>query len=235
MDFGLGPGKARAKMPRNLVDWISESPRSTPVIGINISGLIYKDPARASSHYRFVADYRAVMVGLVRRLLETTTARIVLVPHVMDRPGHYESDQEACIDVLGAVDNKLAGRVRVAPIDLDQSEVKWLISQMDWFCGTRMHSMIAALSSIVPTAAVAYSDKTLGVFETCNQAAQVFDPRILQTEAVMEGLLQSFTDRESLRESLVSSLPQVKEMASAQMRDTAQYIRRLAIAAKGVA
>jgi polysaccharide pyruvyl transferase WcaK-like protein len=233
MAFGLAPRNALARIPRKLADWLAELPRSTPVVGINISGLIYNDPERAGSHYQFVADYQAAMVGFVNRLLEMDPVRVVLIPHVMDRPGHYESDQEACMDVAGKVSEKMADRLLVAPLDLDQSEVKWLISRMDWFCGTRMHSMIAALSSNVPTAAVAYSDKTLGVFDTCSQASQVFDPRILGTDAVIDGLLQSYIDRDSIRESLAVSLPRVNEIASAQMRDIAQHIRHLAITARG--
>lgn len=235
MAFGLVPRDALGRMSAKLAAWLSESPRSTPVIGVNISGLIYNDPERASSRYHFVADYRSAMASFLKRLLETASVRVVLIPHVMDRPGHYESDQEACMDVLDTIHEKLADRLLVAPVDLDQSEVKWLISQMDWFCGTRMHSMIAALSSNVPTAAVAYSDKTLGVFDTCNQASQVFDPRILETDAVVEGLLQSFIDRDSIRESLAARLPQVNEIASGQMRDIAQHIRQLAMTARGAA
>jgi colanic acid/amylovoran biosynthesis protein len=235
MAFGLAPRDAMGRIPRELAAWLSESPRSAPVVGINISGLIYNNPERANSHYRFVADYRAAMLGLVNRLLEMAPVRIVLIPHVMDRMGHYESDQEACMSVRGAIHGKLADRLLVAPLDLDQSEVKWLIAQMDWFCGTRMHSTIAALSSNVPTAAVAYSDKTLGVFDTCNQGNQVFDPRTLGTDAVIDGLLQSFIDRNSIRESLAVSLPRVNEIALAQMRDIARHIRHLAIAARGTA
>lgn len=233
MAFGLAPRDALGRIERELAAWLSESPRSTPVVGINISGLIYNDPERAGSHYRFVADYRAVMLGLVNRLLEMTPIRIVLIPHVMDRPGHYESDQEACMNVRGAIHERLMDRLIVAPLDLDQSEVKWLISKMDWFCGTRMHSTIAALSSNVPTAAVAYSDKTLGVFDTCNQASQVFDPRVLDTNAAIEGLFQSFNERYSIRASLATSLPMVNEIAKGQMRDIAQHIRHLTMSARG--
>ena len=235
MAFALAPRDALSRMSAKLAAWLSESPRSTPVVGVNISGLIYNDPKRASSHYKFVADYRSAMASFLSRLLETAPVRVVLIPHVMDRPGHYESDQEACMDVMGTIHEKLADRLLIAPVDLDQSEVKWLISRMDWFCGTRMHSMIAALSSNVPTAAVAYSDKTLGVFDTCNQASQVFDPRILGTDAVIEGLLQSFIDRDLIRESLAASLPRVNEIASGQMRDIAQRIRLSAVTAKGSA
>lgn len=231
--FTLPQHDAASRIPQQLAAWLAESPRRAPVVGINVSGLIYNDPERAHSNYHLVADYRQVMTGLVTRLLESSPSRIVLISHVMDQPGHYESDVEACMNIAGAIQNFATDRVLVAPIDLDPSEAKWLISRMDWFCGTRMHSTIASLSSNVPTAAVAYSDKTLGVFDTCGQAPQVFDPRILETDAVIRGLLQSFNDRDSIRESLAKSLPRVNEIASGQMIAIAQHIRQLAMVARG--
>ena len=54
--------------------------------------------------------------------------------------------------------------------DLDASEVKWCISKLDWFVGSRMHATIAALSSGVPCAAIAYSRKFRGVFATLGVA-----------------------------------------------------------------
>jgi len=234
MAFGLAPREALNRIPEKLAAWLSESPRATPLVGININGLIYNDPERARSHYRFVADYRVVITGLVTRLLEMTAIRVVLIPHVMDEPGHYESDLDACMNVADAIHEPLAQRLFVAPVDLDQSEVKWLISRMDWFCGTRLHSTIAGLSSGVPTAAVAYSDKALGVFDICGQALQVFDPRILNTDAVIEGLWKSFHSRDGVRHSLAARLPHVSDVASGQMRDIAQHIRRVAMNASGM-
>jgi polysaccharide pyruvyl transferase WcaK-like protein len=228
MAFSLPTRDAAERIPQQLAAWLAESPRRLPVVGINVSGLIYNDPIRARSNYHLAADYRAVIFGLVARLLESTVARIVLISHVMDRPGHYESDLEACIDIAGAIPGAAAERVQVAPVDLDQSEVKWLISRMDWFCGTRMHSTIAALSSGIPTAAIAYSDKTLGVFTTCSQGSQVFDPRALETDAVIEGVWQSFLNRDALRQSLSENLPRVTDLAAGQMHDIAERIRSTA-------
>ena len=229
--FGLPARDASSRLPRLLAAWLTQSPRETAVIGINISGLIYNDPEKARSNYHFVADYRAAVKEFIGRLLKSTSARIVLVPHVMDRPGHYESDLEACVSVAGAFGE--ADRLIIAPGDFDQSEVKWLISRLDWFCGTRMHSTIAALSSGIPTAAVAYSDKTLGVFATCGQASQVFDPRTLDTGAVVAGLMQSFLDRDALRRSLSENIPRIRDAAAAQMRDMAKHIRNTVAPAGG--
>lgn len=225
MAFGLQPRSAAHRLPEPLKSWLSVERRNASVVGINISGLIYNDPGRAISNYHFIADYCAIAKALVQKILATSDARIVLVPHVMDIPGHYESDLEACNHVAQTLSHLSGDRVVVSPIDLDQSEVKWLISRLDWFCGTRMHATIAALSTGVPSAAIAYSDKTLGVFATCGQASQVFDPRSLDTRAMIDGLVGSFETRDRVRRSLEQSLPTVTALAKEQMRAIADRIR----------
>jgi polysaccharide pyruvyl transferase WcaK-like protein len=84
-----------------------------------------------------------------------------------------------------------------------------------------MHSTIAALSSGVPTAAISYSPKTLGVFESCEQGAHVADPCQLTTEEVVDCLWRSWLDRESARETLKAALPGVLQRVEMQMDDIA--------------
>ncbi|MEW6252161.1 MAG: polysaccharide pyruvyl transferase family protein, partial [Planctomycetota bacterium] len=183
----------------------------TPLIGFNISGLIWHDPLAMRQRYGFKAEYREVIVGFLRRLLAQTDARVVLVPHVLSPPGHYESDPAANEQVLAAlradadpaVTRAVADRVAAAPPLYDQpSEMKWLIARCDWFCGTRMHACIAGLSSGVPTAAIAYSLKTQGVFETCGQGAAVADPRVQGTEETIDQLWRTFTARDAVLDDL---------------------------------
>jgi len=99
---------------------------------------------------------------------------------------------------------------------------------MDWFCGTRMHSTIAALSSGLPTAAIAYSDKTLGVFESCGVEDQVIDPRKLETQTVVERLVESFEKRAQTRQVLSTSIDGVKARAAEQLRCTTEMLKALA-------
>lgn len=213
MAFLLEPREPAAAIPEPIAKWLAPD-RSFEVAGINVSGLIHHDPAKARDHYGFKADYRIVVDDLVRAILDTPDTRVVLVPHVITPPGHYESDVEACRQVADRVGDD---RVAVLPDAYDQAEIKHVISTMDWFCGTRMHATIAALSTGVPTAAIAYSPKTLGVFETCGQGRHVIDPRSLETQAVLDGLVNSFTARGSARASLAESLPGVLAGAEAQM------------------
>jgi len=74
-----------------------------PLIGFNVSGLIWHDPIAMRARYGFKADYRAVVLGFLRRVLRDTDANIVLVPHVLTPSGHYESDPGANDAVLAAL------------------------------------------------------------------------------------------------------------------------------------
>jgi polysaccharide pyruvyl transferase WcaK-like protein len=222
--FGLTQSPANHLLGARLGEWLANKSAAQPLIGFNVSGLIYNDPAAATSRYGLKADYRQTVTGFLQKILDQTPARLLLISHVMDRPGHFESDLEACCDVAVRL-AKYENRVDVAPLTLNESQAKWLVAQMDWFCGTRMHSTIAGLSSGVPTAAISYSDKTKGVFETCKQGQQVLDPRIQATSDVIDGLWESFSSRDKLRESLSTALPEVMEIVASQLRTIAEYIQ----------
>jgi polysaccharide pyruvyl transferase WcaK-like protein len=224
MAFGLLPSPANHLLDARLNGWLTSKSAAQPLIGFNVSGLIYNDPVGATERYGLKADYRQTVIGFLRKILDQTSARILLISHVMDLPGHFESDLAGCGDVAALLAQSYENRVLVAPASLNESQVKWLIAQMDWFCGTRMHSTIAALSSGIPTAAVSYSDKTAGVFETCKQVRQVMDPRKLTTTDVIDGLWESFSTRDELRQSLAASLPRVIESVTSQFRAIAEHI-----------
>lgn len=210
-----------ARCPRtplgHLGRWLDD--RTRPLVGINVSGLILNDPDGSKNRFGLKADYRQVISELLSRLLDKTDARVVLIPHVVTPPGHYESDLEASERIKSAINGAQQQRVTVAPAFDDPRDVKWLIAQMDWFCGTRMHSTIAALSSGVPCAAVAYSVKTAGVFNSCQQGDQVVDPRSFSTGDVVDRLWECWINRSSASESLQRALPNVLARAEVPFED----------------
>jgi colanic acid/amylovoran biosynthesis protein len=204
-------------LPRPLEGWLDDS--GTRVAGINVSGLLYHGGEPAREQYGLKSDYRAVVTGLVSRLLDETDWVLVLVPHVTVEERHHESDTAAARAMVSALDRP--DRVTVAPSYKDPRHVKWLISKLDWFCGTRMHSTIAAMSSGVPTAAIAYSDKTLGVFQTCGQGEHVADLRLNDTEDIIDRVLGVWQAREGVKGRLAAELPAVVLRARTQMEELA--------------
>lgn len=230
MAFGL---EARRPSPGKLGDDINHvlENRSHATIGLNVSGLIWEmTQTNLESKYGFKANYRECLSKFVDWSLTETDATLVLVPHVMGgpEPAWAESDLSGCVQIREGLSEAHKERVVIAPVTLDQSEVKWLISQTDWFCGTRMHATIAGLSSGVPTATVAYSDKALGVFESCGQGKEVFDPRKLDLDSVVGGMIDSFRRREEIRPGLQERVADVKNMADSQMDSITKAITGLA-------
>ena len=224
MAFGLESRSATETLSETLRDWITNKDSNSPLVGFNVSGLIHSRPDGGIASFGFKADYRVTVEALLRELLDSTSARVILISHVMDRPGHYESDQAACIEVANRLKDRFADRIAISPATLDQSQVKWLISHMDWFCGTRMHSAIAALSSGVPTAAISYSDKTKGVFRTCGQESRVFDPRKLGSEALTRGLIDALHTRDEAWQSLQRARPRVMHILEDQFEIIANRV-----------
>jgi colanic acid/amylovoran biosynthesis protein len=226
MAFTLGVSDPGSRLRPDLRRWIDER-NEHPLIGLNLSGLVALDPASSLRNLEMRADYMGALSAFAERALDQQDVRLVIIPHVMSRLDSPHSDRAAGLQLVERLPARLHDRVIVAPRDLDEREVKWLISRMDWFCGTRMHSTIAALSSGVPTATVPYSDKALGVFESCGVGDHVFDPRRLDTHAVTEGLLRTLHDRRRTGELLSTTITEVRSRAMEQFTHTAKVLRNL--------
>jgi len=194
----------------------------TPLVGLNVSGLLYNDPAPAAERYGLRAAYREVISQTAHAILNNSAARLLLVPHVMPSAGGNDNDLSACAEVCKELRDVFGDRVDALPSGLDERETKWCIGKTDWFCGTRMHSAIAAMGSGVPTSAIAYSKKTIGVFETCGLGDQVADPRTLGTGEMVERLVASFEARSLVKARLAQHIPGVREQARAQVVDIAK-------------
>jgi colanic acid/amylovoran biosynthesis protein len=181
-------------------------------VGLNVSGLLMNDAAQTATQFGLAIDYRRVVTEVARRLLRDVADRLVLVPHV--RGDGAESDDAACRHL--AEELAAPGRVEVLPAGLSAGETKWCISELDWFCGTRMHATIAALSTGVPAAAIAYSLKTHGVFDTCGMRHAVVDARSASDTDAVDRLLELATDHEQERARLQLGVGEVVQRAHHQ-------------------
>ena len=111
---------------------------------------------------------------------------------------------------------------------LDERRLKWLIARAGWACAARMHAAIAAASSGVPVATLAYSDKASGVLATCGLAGDVADLRTLDARALVDAVWRSRLSRDAGAASLQRALPGVMDRAGEQMRRIGELLRDLA-------
>ncbi|GAB2526299.1 polysaccharide pyruvyl transferase family protein [Microbulbifer agarilyticus] len=220
----LLPSVRPHRLEDSVTDWLEQGTdgANPDVIGLNISGLIYNGGDSAARQYGISANYALAVQRLVERLLTESDVNILLVPHVNVPQAEVESDLRACRQLLDRLGPQASDRVRVLTGQYSEMEIKWVIARLRWFCGTRMHSTIASLSSGVPSAAIAYSDKTLGVFASCGQQEQVFDPRTMHTQELIDSVFESCARRAQLAPLLQEKLPRVLSIARAQMDTIAE-------------
>jgi polysaccharide pyruvyl transferase WcaK-like protein len=181
-------------------------------IAVNVSGLLANRSHGPDGGG--AGDYRGAVLGLVRHVLRSDpSAEVLLVPHVIGPT--VESDEGACRDLA----ELLGPRVVSVPAVSDPGVVKGLIARSSWFCGARMHATIAALSSGVPAAAIAYSDKFAGVFEDLDRAADVADARRCDADSLVRTLVASYERRHDDAAALRGAAAHARVRAQAQFDD----------------
>ena len=202
MSFAMKP----VSPSRGVMDALAEiraKAEGRPVVGLNVSGLVYTTSDGGKSSYGFKSNYRETIHKLIEKLVNEKNAYVVLVPHVLGNSAH-DADPPAITKVLAECSEKIRPWVADIQTDKNPAMAKGLIAEFDWFCGTRMHSTIAALSTATPVSTILYSDKAEGVFQAMGMSSHVVDPRVHESDAVVKQVLASFDDRETSRSELES-------------------------------
>ena len=141
--------------------------------------------------------YEEAILALDARLVNEQQVRVLLIPHVLTDPAQAESDISACRDLATRLPERLSKHVAVVEECKDARELKWVISKLDWFCGTRLHATIAGLSSGVPTATLAYSMKAQGIFDDFASGDHCADMRFLNSVTAVNQVLKSYLNRDA--------------------------------------
>lgn len=206
-----------------FLDWRSR--QTGRLVGFNVSGLLFNEPDDAMRQFGLKTNFQSLALAFARRLLWETDASLLLMPHVLDRPGSHESDEQAVRALRDELASIYGDRVFIPGMQNCATVAKWYISRCDWFTGARMHATIGALSSGVPALALAYSGKMHGVFESCGQGHSVADLRNLATEdAVLDAMFASLADADLNRERLAAMLPATLAQARHQFDCIARQI-----------
>lgn len=220
----LGVDVAFALEPRRPEDKVAarlEQLSGNLTAGVNVSGLLRDDAAQR--RFGIKGDYLDTMTSVVRGLLKAG-AHVVFVPHVHVGSGVGESDVAAIRQIQERLEQRDRDRTTMVPPDLGAAELKWCIAGLDWFVGSRMHSTIAALSTLTPAASYAYSDKTIGVFQTCGVGEEVVDARRAGGPEAAAEILASFERRDRIRDQLSRQAPDTIESSRRQLSDVLEAV-----------
>ena len=160
-------------------------------VGINVSGLAYSNSFRTLTgkfdHYPMLTE----------RLIEAFQEKdvpVYLIPHSYNysQPEPGNDDMIACRDAYTRLKSKR--NVFLIDKDLTSPQVKYVISRMSFFVGTRMHANFAAIYTGVPVFGLSYSYKFKGAFE----ANGIFDSTASVVgigEKDIDGIIQSVLEK----------------------------------------
>lgn len=182
-----------------------------PILGLNINGLLYNGGYTRNNMFNLRMDYKLFVHKLSEAILEKTNANLLLIPHTFAAHGHVESDSDACTEVFTALSPLYKGRIQLITGEHDQHAIKGIIGCCDFFIGSRMHSCIAALSQNIPTAAVAYSKKFKGVFDSIDVGNFVIDAREAETQEAVDMIVTMYEDRAQIKNNLLYQIDKAQK------------------------
>lgn len=165
-----------------------------PCIGINVSNFVVGNTS-------FIESIKK----LISYCLNETNYSIVLIPHVF---WGLQNDVQEAKKIKTLFPNE--ERVKVACEFLNCCELKYLISQCEYYMGARTHTMIAAYSSFVPSIAFGYSIKSKSIATDLS----IDDCYIIDTskEIHPNQLLTSFEQlrKSSMKNGLKEVIPEIQ-------------------------
>lgn len=206
-----------AKVPARIDPQLEVVFSRRPVVGFNVSGLLYMGGYTRKNMFGLASDYKALVHRAIRHFIEVKNATVLLVPHLLWPRG--EGDIPAAANIASELKHLYSDRLFTVEPTYDEREVKSVIERCDFFVGARMHACIAALSQCVPTVAMAYSGKFLGVLKSVGMDSAVADLRCLSIEEVLALLDWHFDQRALLRTELQTRMPRVSNSVFGLMKE----------------
>ncbi|WP_164842384.1 polysaccharide pyruvyl transferase family protein [Actinoplanes solisilvae] len=164
-----------------------------PLVGVTVREWL--DPAGQERYERAVA-------GAADAAVEEFGATVVFVPQVTSE--RQDDDDRTC-------GRRVADRMRHPATVLDESydhrTIKALYAGLDLLVGTRFHSVIFAMTALVPVLAIEYEHKTTGIMRDLGLDEWVHDIATVDRDTLVASLRDLFARRDEVVAQLAERMP----------------------------
>ena len=184
-----------------------------PLIGLSVS---FQARNRASDP----AIYLTTMKEFVKYLIAKYSAHVVVIPNEVSETA--ANDARIAEEIRAEVADDCCEALHID--SLLAQEIKGVINQCDVIVASRYHTIVAALSLGIPTLAIGWHHKYMGVLEFFKQEHWLCDIKDLELEDLIKKFEALWNNREKVRETILSYLPDVKERIAAGARETRKII-----------
>ncbi|MDR3060371.1 MAG: polysaccharide pyruvyl transferase family protein [Prevotella sp.] len=191
VSFFMQPQKVAIEIPNNAV-------------GINISGLLY------FNNFQKLAGRSECYKDLIKKIIykfQRSNTPIVLIPHTYNYNNmtDFDDDLSAIRKLYLEMENK--SNVFIIDGDYSAPELKYIISQCDFFIGSRMHANFAAIYTHIPVFGLAYSYKFKGAFDAYGlhkHYANIIDLEKKEIPALLAKIETSYQEKEQTKKFLLN-------------------------------
>lgn len=173
------------------------------VVGINLSNYVLNG-------YDLNSDFGKEVANLIIYILHNTSLKILLIPHVTT---NSQDDRIVANNIKSLFEKER--RIDILNVDnLNYEEIRYVISKCRFFIGGRTHSVISAYSTCVPTIAIGYSVKALGIASDLGiNAKYVVDSKHIQTNLLINSFKDLINEEQNVRQHLLAVIPSYAKKA----------------------
>lgn len=135
----------------------------------------------------------------------------ILIPHTIRPNGPYSScDLDVSKNIFALLPENIRKSTFIINDDLEVREFKAIIGKMDFFIGSRYHSLVAALSMKVPCLALSWHDKYQDLFEYFDLTEIVVNVIDDKPYSELIGSIKNyFNNRSEIQRKIEENLPEV--------------------------
>lgn len=162
------------------------------ILGISFSNLVHSHFRKRNPHASN-SMFHELFAGILDTISERYGLQILFVPHVTGP--RSSADDRVFAEQISSQMQTNAVAIKG---DYTPDILKGIISRCQLYMGSRMHANIAAMSSGIPTLAIAYSHKTAGIMQLLGQDEYVCEIATLNGETVLECFGKLFSMRDSV-------------------------------------
>jgi polysaccharide pyruvyl transferase WcaK-like protein len=174
--------------------------KESAIIGLSIS-------FQARNRVHGSISYLAVMIDFVNYLIDKHGAHIVLIPNELD--DSINDDLDIAEEICAKIEHKRCTILYTN--NMLAQEVKGVINQCDAIVASRYHTIVAALSLGIPTLAIGWHRKYVGVLQLFNQEHRLCNIEELRYDDIVHKFENLWNNRAETRKLIVSRLPSVKK------------------------
>jgi len=176
----------------------------TPILGVSVSALL-ADSGKA--RFRPALPMKK-LAEIIDQAATRHRMRVLLVSHVYG-PRPSGDDRRIAKHLAGLMTTP----TMITEDEYEACELKALISKCSVFIGCRMHANLAALDSGVPTLALGYSHKSVGILDDMGLSEWSVDYRTLDASTLTEKVEALIAEADSYRAKLQAALPECRVRA----------------------